>query len=56
MDIYRQYEDPWTLEEQLADAKKRFSEDPLNEDLAQEVEELRDRVNFAWQDQYQEDC
>ena len=53
--MYRSYEDPHKLEEQLADAKKRLSKDPYNDDLAQEVAELRDRVNFAWQDDYQED-
>lgn len=53
--MYRSYENPHTLEERLADAKKRLSEDPMNEALAEEVEELKDRVNFAWQDEYQED-
>ena len=49
--MYRQYEDPWELEKQLAEAKKRLAENPLNEDLALEVHELKERVNFAWQDQ-----
>ena len=53
--MYRRYEDPHTLEEMLADAEQRLSEDPMNEGLAEEVAELRDRVNFAWQDDYQED-
>lgn len=53
--MYRGYENPCTIEDMLADAKRRLAEDPLNEDLAQEVEELRDRVNFAWQDEYEED-
>lgn len=53
--MYRSYENPYRLEDALADAKRRLSEDPTNEDLAQEVEELRDRVNFAWQDEYEED-
>lgn len=48
--MYRQYEDPWKLEDQLAEAKQRLAEDPLNEDLALEVHELEERVNFAWQD------
>lgn len=50
MSIYRQYEDPWALEEQLAEAKQRLAENPLNEDLALDVHELEERVNFAWQD------
>ncbi len=50
MSIYRQYEDPYKLEKQLAEAKQRLAENPENEDLALEVHELEERVNFAWQD------
>ena len=50
LDMYRQYEDPWKLEDQLAEAKQRLVENPDNEDLALEVHELEERVNFAWQD------
>lgn len=57
--MYRQYEDPWALEERLKQAKERLEqaklEDPDNDDriidLALEVHELEERVNFAWQDQ-----
>ena len=56
MSIYRQYEDPWELEDQLAEAKQRLAENPENEDLALEVHELEERVNFAWQDdEYEEE-
>lgn len=55
MSIYRQYEDPWELEKQLAEAKQRLAENPENEDLALDVHDLEERVNFAWQDEYQED-
>lgn len=56
MSIYRQYEDPHTLEDQLAEAKARLAENPYDEDLVLEVQELKDRVNFAWQDdEYDED-
>jgi hypothetical protein len=48
--MYRQYEDPYKLERQLAEAKERLAEDPYNEDLVNEVAELEERVNFAWQD------
>ena len=65
MSIYRQYEDPWKLEDQLAEAKVKLEEakeklrqDPDNEKLwdeaehwSLEVNELKERVNFAWQDQ-----
>lgn len=54
--MYRQYENPKTLEERLEDAKRRLAENPYDEDLVLEVEELKERVNFAWQDEeYDED-
>ena len=57
--MYRQYEDPWKLEDRLEEAQKRLEqakeEDPENIDriidLVNEVESLKERVNFAWQDQ-----
>ena len=56
MAIYRQYENPKTLEERLEEAKRRLAENPYDEDLANEVAELKERVNFAWQDdEYDED-
>lgn len=56
MSIYRQYEDPYALERKLAEAKERLAKNPDNEDLALEVHELKERVNFAWQDdEYEED-
>ena len=65
MSIYRQHEDPWKLEDQLKEAKAKLEEareklrhDPDNEKLWDEVEHyaleahgLKERVNFAWQDQ-----
>jgi hypothetical protein len=54
--MYRQYENPYTLEERLEEAKKRLAENPYDEDLANEVAELKERINFAWQDdEYDED-
>ena len=56
MSIYRQYENPRTLEDMLEDAKRRLAENPYDEDLANEVAELKERINFAWQDdEYDED-
>lgn len=57
--MYRQYEDPWKLEDRLEDANRRLEiaedEDPDNDDriidLLEEIEELKERINFAWQDQ-----
>ena len=55
--MYRQYENPWELEDQLAEAKaiyRRAREEEADEDtlmnLAIRVHELEERVNFAWQD------
>ena len=63
--MYRQYEDPWKLQEQLAEkkkqleeAKQRLIEDPDNDglfdevaNLSNDVSALKERINFAWQDQ-----
>lgn len=57
--MYRQYEDPRKLEKMLEDARTQLEaakqEDPDNVDrlvdLHQEVESLKERVNFAWQDE-----
>ena len=55
--MYRANENPWKLEDILADAQRRLSEakarrdDPDDMiDLYIEIEELKERVNFAWQD------
>lgn len=48
--MYRQYENPFSLKDELKDAKRRLAKDPENIDLALEVEELKDRVRFAWDD------
>ena len=53
--MYRQYEDPHKLEQELAEARERLAEScdaygEMDIDLLLEVQELEDRVNFAWQD------
>ena len=48
--MYRGYENPYRLEESLKEAEKMLAEDPGNIDIANEVAELKERVNFAWQD------
>lgn len=48
--MYRQYEDPYKLERQLEEAQQRLAENPDDEDYALEVAELKERINFAWQD------
>ena len=48
--MYRQYENPYTLEQQLAEAEKRLAENPDDGDPYNEVADLKERINFAWQD------
>ena len=55
--MYRQYEDPNKLEKRLEEARTRLDEmiargdDPeAIQDAYDTVEDLRERVNFAWQD------
>lgn len=62
--MYRQYENPYTLEEKLKDLREQrqnlvdagyTGEDLVDIDL--DIHELEERVNFAWQDEeYEEDC
>ena len=58
--MYRQYEDPWKLEEEYSKLKaeyewmERHSDNYYAEDFANiaiDLEDLRQRINFAWQDQ-----
>lgn len=57
--MYRQYENPYQLEKQLTELKERESKTTDEDELmylAQEIAELKDRVNFAWQDdEYEEE-
>ena len=50
MSIYRQYEDPYKLEQRLAELKEQRIHNLYDEDLAIEIHELEERINFAWQD------
>ena len=62
--MYRQYENPRELENKLADLREQMQNckdagyDPEDlVDLAIDIHELEERVNFAWQDEeYEEDC
>lgn len=51
--MYRQYENPWSLEDQLKELQARMA-NTTDEDeliaLGEQEAELRDRINFAWQD------
>ena len=57
--MYRRYEDPRKLEKQLKKLKRRYKQTQDEYEkmyLAEEIAELTDRVNFAWQDEeYEED-
>lgn len=55
--MYRQYENPCKLAKWLADAEEAYQiaiEENADEqtimDLQMEIAELKDRINFAWQD------
>lgn len=59
--MYRQYEDPYTLEQQLKEKEAELAElrDRVNFggedmdiliDVMLDIEELKERINFAWQD------
>ena len=55
--MYRQYENPWELEEELARLEYELtiaeyegaSDDELI-DIQMAIYEMKDRINFAWQD------
>lgn len=51
--MYRSYEDPYKLEKQLAELKERYAQTTDENEqisLAESIAELKDRINFAWQD------
>ena len=53
--MYRQYEDPYKLERMLEEARESLNEScgddgEYDVDLLLWVQELEDRVNYAWQD------
>ena len=55
--MYRRYENPFTLQDQLAALKQEYCDrleagDSIDDliDLQCDIAELEERVNFAWQD------
>lgn len=55
--MYRQYENPYALEERLKELKEEYriaiAENADEErliDIACDIAELEERINFAWQD------
>ena len=54
--MFRQYEDPYKLEQELEELEQEYAQNPDNVDLYLAIAELKDRINFAWQDnEYDED-
>jgi len=60
--VYRQYEDPYQIERLIEAAEIEMQEAVAMDDedrqiaLAEELAELNDRLNFAWQDDEDEGC
>lgn len=48
--MYRMYENPYTLEQRIQEVEGLIKNYPQDIDLQVELQELRDRLNFAWQD------
>jgi hypothetical protein len=55
--MYRQYENPWELEDELAKleyeltmAEYEGASDEELADIQMSIYEIKDRINFAWQD------
>ena len=56
--MYRRYENPFKVKEMLEEAERQLSDAKARDDdiesiidLYNEVESLRERLNFAWQDE-----
>ena len=52
--MYRRYENPRKLEKQLAKLKRQYKRTTDEVELmylAEEIAELEERINFAWQDE-----
>ncbi len=51
--MFRQYENPHKLQEQLEELQLRYNQcddDDERIDLYLAISEMKDRINFAWQD------
>ena len=53
--MYRDYENPNQLEKLLAEANEQLACNPDDESIRETVDELSQRLNFAYQDEYQEE-
>ena len=53
MSIYRQYENPYALEqrlEKLQERRAKCTDEYELYEIDMDIAELKDRINFAWQD------
>lgn len=51
--MYRAYENPYLLEEKLAELMEEYSnatDENEKISLAESIADLKERINFAWQD------
>lgn len=51
--MYRSYEDPFKLQDQLAELRAEYenaTDDEIRISLAESINDLEQRINFAWQD------
>lgn len=55
--MYRSYENPFTLQDRLAELKQEYNDriksgESIDDliDLLCDIAEMEDRINFAWQD------
>lgn len=60
--MYRQYENPYKLERQLEELKEEYctavennADENILINLAYDIAELEERINFAWQDDEEEE-
>lgn len=57
--MFRNYEDPWMLEDQIKALQVRIDETTDEDELMwlyEELAELKDRARFAWDDQEYDEC
>lgn len=53
--MYRQYEDPYKLQDMVKEQEEYCRDHPEDVEAAIELNSLRERERFAWADEYEED-
>ena len=57
--MYRQYENPRSLEHELAELKEQLKHTSDEDEIIaikESIAELEERINFAWQDEEYDEC